>query len=219
MAGSTCVSVVLMLTNLILINSQDNGVDSPWPWFTTMSPGASELDRDAEDQGPINDETAGQADQGPMTPKESASAVDQDLTSRDSSVESSTRMMISGTWTEDMFSGVTESTTQLFQLKIKTQNGQNCCNLDNFIVFSVLCLVISFFGLIGNSLCMLVFWPDRNKSASTVLLLQLAVTDTAVLFIWSLMSMTSVMAYHSDAPASLLRRYPYIYKYGWGRQT
>ena len=217
MAGSTCVFVVFMLTNVILINSQDNRIDFPWSWLTTMSPGASEeLDRDTEDHRPINEETAGQTHQEPLTPEKSASAGNQGLTNRDSSVEASTRMMISGTWTEDMFSGVTDSTTQLFQLKIKTQNGRNSCNLDNVFVFGVLFLVISFFGLISNSLCILVFWPDRNKSASTVLLLQLAVIDTGVLIIWSVMLMTNVMAIHSDAPAGLLRRYPYIYKYGWG---
>ena len=215
MAGSTCVFVVLMLTNLILINSQNNGINSPLLWFTTMSPGASEeLDRDTEDHGPINEETPGRAHQEPMAPKESASAVDHGPTSTDSSVEASNKIMILGA--EDMFSGMTGSTTQLFQLKIKTQNGRNSCNLNNLIVFGVLFLVISFFGLIGNSICMLVFWPDRNKSASTVLLLQLAVIDTVVLIIWSVILMTSAMAYHSDATPSLLRSHSYIYKYGWG---
>ena len=217
MAGSTCVFVVLMLTNIILINSQDNGIDSPWSWLTTMSPGVSEeLDGDTEDQGPINEETAGREDQEPIIPEETAGATDQGLTSKASSVEASTRMMISETWTEDMFSGVTRSTTQLFQLKMKTKSGHNSCSFFYFISIGVLPVVISFFGLIGNSLCILVFWPDRNKSASTVLLLQLAVIDTAVLIIWSVMLMTTALAYYGDAPPGLSRRYPYIYKYGWG---
>ena len=216
MAGSTCVFVVLMLTNIILINSQDNGIDFPWSWLTTMSPGASEeLDGDTEDQGSINEETMGiQADQGPIIPEETASGADQGVTSRDRSVEASTGMMISGTWTEDMFTGVTGSTTELFQLKMKDKSGQNSCSLFYLIVIGYLPSIISFFGLIGNSLCILVFWPDRNKSASTVLLLQLGVINTAVLIIWSVMLMTTAMAYYSDAPPGLQRIYPYMYQYG-----
>ena len=96
------------------------------------------------------------------------------------------------------------------------EKGFHDCSLFNIICVAVLPCILSFCGLIGNTISMLIFWPDRHKSASSVLLLQLAVVDSLVLVIWSILCVTWVLEYFTDNPPAIITKLaPYTYKYGW----
>ena len=97
-----------------------------------------------------------------------------------------------------------------------SQHGSSSCYLFSFIVLGPMSVVISLLGVVFNAMCILVFWPDRSKSANTLLLLQLAVVDTLVLIVWSVADMYFAMTFYMQSPPShVYNAYPYISKYGW----
>ena len=60
------------------------------------------------------------------------------------------------------------------------------------------------------------FWPERNKSASSVLLLQLATVDSFVLVIWAVLCIHWVLEFFVDEPLAIVSiSSPYMSKYGW----
>ena len=83
------------------------------------------------------------------------------------------------------------------------------CDMFNIYVFGSIVIGICVFGIINNCLCILVFWPDRNKSATTVLLLQLAVVDNLILVTRTLLGMLFALPFNSDINLVSM----YIYKY------
>ena len=118
-------------------------------------------------------------------------------------------------WTEDTISRVVGTESSLEH----AGNGGNThtCDLYVIITAAVVPCIISFGGLVCNSLSILTFWPDRQKSATSVLLLQLAVVDSLVLIIWSILCVIWVMANFADNPSSIaLTANLYAYKYGYG---
>ena len=122
-------------------------------------------------------------------------------------------MTPSDTWTAGNTYSAAETTTSLAQ-----PYGQetNKCALFNIIASMVLPCIFSFVGLIGNTLSMLIFWPDRHKLASSVLLLQLAIVDSLVLIIWTFLCVHWVLRYFTEnIPVWVLVISPYISAHGW----
>ena len=106
-----------------------------------------------------------------------------------------------------------ETTTFLAQ---PYEQEMNKCALFNIIVSMVLPCIFSFVGLIGNTLSMLIFWPDRHKLASSVLLLQLAIVDSLVLIIWTFLCVHWVLRYFTEnIPVWVLAISPYTSAHGW----
>ena len=120
-------------------------------------------------------------------------------------------------WTQDGLSNIrSETTTVNSFFAQRYPRGYNDCSLFAILGVAVLPCILTFIGLIGNALIMLVFWQDRRKSAMYVLLLQLAVVDSLVLVIWSFLVVTWVFTYFIDNPPTVLTTLdPYITKYGW----
>ena len=118
-------------------------------------------------------------------------------------------------WTEDTISRVAGTESSLEH----AGNGGNThtCDLYSIITCAVVPCIIGFGGLVCNLLSILTFWPDRHKSATSVLLLQLAVVDSLVLIIWSILCVIWVMANFADNPSSIvLTANLHAYKYGYG---
>ena len=187
--------LLVLLGNIILINSQDeldaSHVTSLWTWMTSRKPGSMEgfNTEQSKDRGVlISEEMASTKDQGAVT----------GVTSSAVSIE-------------DSF------VTELVDLKREPQGAIGQCQMYAFIILGPVPITISVIGVIGNSLCILVFWNDRKKSATMLLLLQLAVIDTLVLVIWSFLLINfAMMFYMTSPPAVALAMYPYVQKYGWG---
>ena len=191
--------MLVMLTNIILINSQDKleATHAPflWTWITDrttgMIPDFTERFHGEQSQ-----------DQGPLITEEMASIKDQGAV---------TDVMSSAAWTEENF-----VTRKLFAVARQPPRGDAQCQLYGFMMLGPVPIIISLFGVIGNSLCIVVFWPDRKKSATTLLLLQLAVIDTLVLVIWSFCLMVYAMIFYMKSPLdTAIKLYPYVKKYGW----
>ncbi len=68
---------------------------------------------------------------------------------------------------------------------VKASLAERDCLLYKFVMDGVLSVVVSIFGLAGNSLTFLVFWRDRKSSATAYLLIVLAAVDSLVLLTWA----------------------------------
>ena len=120
-------------------------------------------------------------------------------------------------WTkENMISMESEASAVHSIVAYRYHKGFDDCSIFTIISAAILPCILSFCGLIGNTISMLVFWPDRHKSASSVLLLQLAVVDSLVLIIWSILCVAWVLEYFTDNPPTIVTELaPYKTKYGW----
>ena len=108
------------------------------------------------------------------------------------------------TWTEDFLSSISETTSK------SSSSGWHSCYSNLFYIVGPLICTICFIGIVSNCLCIFVFWPDHNKSATTVLLLQLAVVDNLVLVVWTFIDMCFFSGVYMDPPsttANLMRPY------------
>ena len=93
---------------------------------------------------------------------------------------------------------------------------RDICSAYNFAVYAVLFGLISLGGTIGNVLCLVTLWPDRNKSATTLFLLQLAVVDTLVLQVWSVMlTIPTAATYKGIWWMDFIMDYAYLQQFGW----
>ncbi len=69
--------------------------------------------------------------------------------------------------------------------RITPSPAERGCLLYKLVVDGVLSVILSLIGLIGNVLTYLVFWKDRNSSATAYVLIVLAVVDSVVLLTWA----------------------------------
>ena len=106
-------------------------------------------------------------------------------------------LMSSATWSENYGRGMTGSTPQ------DSSSGWGICYQNIFYVVGPLIIIISVIGVISSSLCIFVFWPDRNKSATTLLLLQLAVVDNLTLVVWVFIDLVFFASLYMDPPSSI----------------
>ena len=96
----------------------------------------------------------------------------------------------------------------------------NTCYLYSPSKYVSTIIVICVTGIINNFLCILVFWPNRNKFVTPVLLMQLAVVDSIILITWTVSLAYFAFAIHSDMPANHAQlALPYIAKYIWPMQN
>ncbi len=99
-------------------------------------------------------------------------------------------------WNEETFStaGVEERPQ-----RVNSSPAERNCLLFALVVDGVISIIVSFLGLIGNSLTYLVFWKDRNSSATAYLILVLAAVDSLVLFTWApLRAARAIATYTQD---------------------
>ena len=121
-----------------------------------------------------------------------------------------------GVWTQDGLSSGNSGDSHGKVVAERFPKGWNDCSLFTIIGGAVLPCILTFGGLIGNSLTMLVFWKDRRKSAMYVLLLQLAVVDSLVLVIWSFAMVFWIMEFFTDNPPAVSKIVaPYQAKFIW----
>ncbi len=90
--------------------------------------------------------------------------------------------------------------------------GNWYCSLYHFLVEGILNIALCMFGLIGNSLTLMVVWKDRKKSATAYLLIVLAVVDNLVLVVWGVVRASYAIPVYTMG--SYLYIYGYIMHYG-----
>ncbi len=83
---------------------------------------------------------------------------------------------------EDVHTSTDSTATDVDERLSAKQNWH--CTLYHFLVEGILNISLCIFGLIGNSLTLMVVWKDRKKSATAYLLIVLAVVDNLVLVVW-----------------------------------
>ncbi len=91
---------------------------------------------------------------------------------------------------------------------------KNGCLRYRVAMSGALVIVISLFGLLGNSLTSVVFWKDRKSSATAFLLVVLATIDSLVLLTWGSMKAAHAIASYLRDNASLFM-WPYLLHYGF----
>ena len=123
----------------------------------------------------------------------------------------------SSLWTENSVIGTTTEPSLMDEPKEHEEKDRATYICEMYNLFSlVVPVTVSISGLISNTLCVLVFWPERQKSSSSVLLLHLAIVDSLVLITWSirLLSWFS-LDYVKDTPYWGYVTSVYIRKYGY----
>ena len=101
---------------------------------------------------------------------------------------------------------------------IQTVSNKPSCVVYRFVIYVLLFGLISLIGVVSNIVCLVVLWPDRKKSATTLFLLQLAVVDILVLLAWSVMlSVRQALRFFDwlGKDDYLARTDPYLQQSGW----
>ena len=196
MAWKTCLLVMLTCISLTKSHHELATTSSPSPWlWITGNSGFPGIATEANTQNPrvwqplITDESNKTlVDSEQMVKNETIKKVDvsEEVTDAD--------MASLATWTEDYRISMAGTTPQ--------DSGDNCYQ-HIFFVVGPLIVIISVIGVINNTLCIFVFWPDRNMSATTVLLLQLAVVDNITLVVWTFIDMCFFSSLYMDPPSSI----------------
>ncbi len=88
------------------------------------------------------------------------------------------------------------------------------CLLFQYIVAGILHFIIAGLGLVGNTLTCVVVWKDAKTSATSFLLVVMAIVDNLVLITWSLQRAAPATAvYRRDA--AFIYIWPIFSAYGW----
>ena len=210
MAGTLAGLAILVLSNCVLSNSQDQvtTTQSPRLWkgiISTLSPlltNENHVDPTENSAARITDDFTS------MAPNHQTTMIADDNTRN----QEATGTMTS----EGSMSTVPETTVSTTTIKT-FERGRTSCTAYIFAMLGVMPVLVCAAGLLGNAVCIVVFWGDRNKSATHTLLLQVAVCDTAVLITWPVMLMSQVVYFYSDhSDQNFLNAFPYMRKYGWG---
>ena len=211
----------VIFTNVTLINSgQDELGTTPafYPWTGMASRTASPLITDEsnavntkdhqpmatedsvqriQEHGPLLTKGFSIDDHHPFTTDEIIQKLQdrESLTTDEKMTSWGSALMVSSstlaTWADITAEDSIDSATTTIKSEIK--QGTKQCSIYNMIIVVVLPGILSVSGFIGNTLTVMVFWPDRHESASSVLLLQLAITDSLVLVIWYLLSLYRIL--------------------------
>ena len=200
--------LLVMFSDIILIHSQDDAeaithAPSFWTWMTGD---AFSLEVTMGLNIPTTE------DQRPMTTGET----DPELLVTNEMLVGAMSGDYPLTWTEEntrRWAGPTFSAAE----NSKQWNSEgNKCSTYTIIANAAMPCVISVLGLIGNALSIMVFWLDSHKSASAALLVQLAIVDSFVLVIWSLLLLSRVLESSiENTPFVVSIASPCKYAYGW----
>ena len=223
MAWEMCTLVVFLFSNLLCQERVGVAHASALPWVsqTGVTEGLHmdelQLITDQDEERLLEDE--------PLQNKEGREITD-DMTKglrrmpRDTATEvtgETTSWDISSLWTKNSVIGTaTESSLRDEPREHTAKDRTNySCETYNLFALFVVPVVLSIGGLIGNTLCALVFWAERQKSSSSVLLLQQAIVDSLVLITWSINLLAWLAQYYGkDSPYWLYTASVYMRKYG-----
>ena len=195
--------LLLLLTAICLSNSQDElETTSPqFPWIRMTSNGIflENMERtNTKNQGnhgpPITEDSVKELGKlGLMTTEVARGEL------KDAAEMTFSDTISTVTLTEDYLSGISGTTPK------SSSSGWSPCYPNLFYIVGPLICTVSFIGFVSNCLCIFVFWPDRNKSATTVLLLQLAVVDNLILVWWTFIDMCFFSGFYMDPPSTIAK--------------